>query len=136
MNSKRYSMIVSRIHQGFRLISKLSIRTHMTKIPTSFNHLREFKVVLTFFPVGSAPKMKVSKFTVPATTLIGELSNYVTKILRLEDNENKVHIYFHSSIELLDDQYVGDFAKIFGKASQTDSTYSMNVYYSIGSAYL
>jgi len=47
-----------------------------------------------------------------------------------------VHVYFHNSIELSDQQYVGDFAKIFGKASQTDSTYSMNVYYSIGSAYL
>jgi hypothetical protein len=135
MNSKRYSMIVSE-YLRFILFSKLSIRTNMREIPESFNHLRDFKVLLTFFPVGSAPKMKVSKFTVPGTTLIGELSNYVTKILRLEDHDNKVHVYFHNSIELSDQQYVGDFAKIFGKASQTDSSYSMNVYYSIGSAYL
>lgn len=102
----------------------------------SFDHLRDFKVILTFFPIGAAPRMKVSKFTVPGTTHVGELSNYVSKILRLEDTENKVHVYFQNSIELLDEQYVGDFAKIFGKASQTDTTYSMNVHYSIGSAYL
>ena len=108
----------------------------MTNVPTSFNHLRDFKVVLSFFPIGSAPKMKVSKFTVPATTRICELQQYVSKILRLEDSENKVHVYFHNSIELVGHQYVGDFARIFGKGSQIDSTYSMNVHYSIGSAYL
>ena len=108
----------------------------MTQQISSFSHLRDFKVVLTFFPIGAAPRMKVSKFTVPGTTQIGELNNYVSKILRLEDAENKVHIYFQNSIELLSEQYVGDFAKIFGKPSSTDTTYSMNVHYSIGSAYL
>ncbi len=103
---------------------------------TSFNHLRDFKVILSFFPIGAAPRMKVSKFTVPGTTHIGELSHYVSKILRLEDSEKKVHVYFQNSIQLLDNQYVGDFAKVFGKSSENDTTYSMNVHYSIGSAYL
>ena len=108
----------------------------MTEKLTSFNHLRDFKVILTFYPIGAAPRMKVSKFTVPGTTQIGELNHYVSKILRLEDSENKVHVYFQNSVELMENQYVGDFAKIFGKISQSDTTYSMNVHYSIGSAYL
>jgi len=88
---------------------------------------------VTFYPIGSAPRMKVSKFTVQGNLSIGELSQYVAKILKHTDDDS-VHIYFQNSIELLPNQRVGDFAKIFCKFS--DSAFSINVHYSIGSAYL
>lgn len=91
-----------------------------------FRKGRDFKVVVTFYPIGSAPRLKVSKFTIDGTLRIAELKSYLAGILK----ESCVHIYVSSSIELMDDQFVGDFVKIFGKNS------AINIHYSLTRAYL
>ena len=97
-----------------------------------FAKSRQFKVVVSFYPIGSAPRLKVTKFTVDGSLRMAELTTYLSKILK----ESDVHLYVSSSIELMDDQYIGDFVKIFGKMSTDDSQGSINIHYSIGRAYL
>ena len=97
-----------------------------------FAKSREFKVVVSFHAIGSAPRLKVSKFTVDGSLRMAELSSYLSKILK----ESDVHLYVSSSIELMDDQFIGDFVKIFGKMSGDDAQGSINIHYSVGRAYL
>jgi hypothetical protein len=97
-----------------------------------FAPLRAFKVVVSFYPVGSAPRLKVSKFTIEGSLRMGELVTYLSKILNASD----VHVYVANSIELMDDQFVGDMVPIFGKKSPDDQPSSVNIHYSIGKAYL
>jgi hypothetical protein len=102
-----------------------------------FHHLRDFNVIVTFFPIGAAPRLKVSKFTIPGTLSIGELTAYVNKMLRIPEtakSAQRAHLYFNQSIELMDDQIVGDFARIFGKP--VDKDMQINVNYSVGKAYM
>ena len=98
-----------------------------------FHHLRDFKVIVTFHPIGSAPRLKVSRFTIDGTLTIAELTSYVNKMLNIDSS----HLYFNQSIELMPNQYVGDFVKIFGKTYPNgDPAASVNIHYSIGRAYL
>jgi hypothetical protein len=97
-----------------------------------FSSHRSFKVVVSFHAIGSAPRLKVSKFTVDGTLRMAELTNYLAKIIK----ESDVHLYVSSSIELMDDQYIGDFVKIFGKMSSDETQGSINIHYSVGRAYL
>lgn len=104
-----------------------------------FRHLRDFNVIVTFYPIGAAPRLKVSKFTVHGTLSVGDLTAYVNKMLRIApdaDITQRAHLYFHQSIELMDSQIVGDFGKIFGKPPSGDREATINVHYSIGKAYL
>jgi hypothetical protein len=93
---------------------------------------RNFKVVVSFHPVGSAPRLKVSKFTVDGNLKMAELTNYLSKIIK----ESDVHLYVSNSIEPMEDQYIGDFVKIFGKMNSEDTQGSINIHYSVGRAYL
>ena len=95
-----------------------------------FDHLRDFNVVVSFHPIGSAPRLKVSKFTVHGTLTMGELHEYLVKLLPQED----VHLYVHQCVEMLPTQHVGDLTNLFGKVNETSAT--LNVHYSIGKAYL
>jgi hypothetical protein len=97
-----------------------------------FADFRKFKVVVSFYPIGSAPRLKVSKFTVDGTLRMGELTNYLGKIIK----ESDVHLYVSNSIELMEDQVIGDFVKIFGKLSVDESQGTINIHYSVGRAYL
>ena len=98
-----------------------------------FEAKRSFKVVVSFFPVGSAPRLKVSKFTIDGTLRFGELTTYLSKMVESSD----VHLYVSGSIEPMEDQYVGDFVRMFGKAPTTpDSVGSINIHYSLGKAYM
>ena len=105
-------------------------------VPDPFTKSRDFKVMVSFHPIGSAPRLKVSKFTVDGTLRISELTSYLSKTLK----DPNVHVYVANSIELMDDQFVGDFVRIFGKLTPPSdavaSTGSINVHYSIGRAYL
>lgn len=100
-----------------------------------FRKSRDFKVVVSFHAIGSAPRLKVSKFTVDGTLRMSELNAYACRILKVTD----VHLYLGGSVELQDDQYVGDAVKIFGKVTQSSegsTSGSVNIHYSIGRAYL
>ncbi len=110
-----------------------------TARPDPFRHMRDFNVIVTFYPIGAAPRLKVSKFTVHGTLSVGDLTSYVSKMLRIPsdaDVSQRAHLYFNQTIELLDSQIVGDFANIFGKARVDDKEATMNVHYSIGKAYM
>jgi hypothetical protein len=93
---------------------------------------RNFKVVVSFHPIGSAPRLKVSKFTVDGNLRMAELTSYLGKIIK----ESDVHLYVSGSIELMDDQYIGDFVKVFGKMNPEETQGSINIHYSVGRAYL
>ena len=100
-----------------------------------FRKSRDFKVVCSFHAIGSAPRLKVSKFTVEGTLRMSELTAYLSKILKATD----VHLYLGGSVELMPDQYVGDAVRIFGKMSQSsecEPSGAVNIHYSIGRAYL
>ena len=97
-----------------------------------FDHLRDFKVVVSFYPIGSAPRLKVSKFTINGNLRMAELKQHLTKLLGITED---LHLYVHQSIEGLDSQHIGDFVKFFGKLNE-QSGGTINVHYSIGRAYL
>ena len=101
-----------------------------------FSDSRDFKVVVSFHAIGSAPRLKVSKFTVDGTIRISELRSYVARILK----QPRVYVYVASSIELMDDQFLGDFVRIFGKITapleSSPVSGSINVHYSLERAYL
>jgi hypothetical protein len=94
---------------------------------------RSFKVVVSFFPVGSAPRLKVSKFTIDGTLRFDELTTYLSKMVNSDD----VHLYVSGSIEPMEDQYLGDLVRMFGKAPATpESVGNINIHYSLGKAYM
>ena len=92
-----------------------------------FDHLRDFKVVVTFNPIGSAPRLKVNKFTINGTLTMGELKECLYQLLPASD----IHLYVQQSIEMFDHQHVGDICRLFSPSGQT-----LSVHYSIGRAYL
>lgn len=96
-----------------------------------FRKGRDFKVVVSFHAIGSAPRLKVSKFTVDGTLRMSELRAYLASILK----QSTVYVYVSSSIELMEDQFLGDFVKLFGKMTDTLEG-SINIHYSLTKAYL
>ncbi len=88
----------------------------------------EITAIVTFIPIGNAPKLKNNKQTYAGTTLFREISEYMRSACDKED----VHIYVNNVFEPLADQAVGDVARCWGKKGE----YVMNVHYSVGKAYV
>ncbi len=122
---------------SFRLASFSSpgrIPSFRRMAESHFDHFREFKIILSFNPIGSAPRLKVNKFSVDGKLKFRELLTNLNKLIDLENN-SKIHLYINNSIEPSEDHSIGDYCNLIGKSSSPES-FSMNIYYSIGRAYL
>ena len=99
-----------------------------------FRKHRLFSSIITFLPIGNAPRLAQSKYNLTdSTSSFIDLFNIVRKAL---DNKD-VHLYVNNQFEPMEDQCIGDIVKLFGKEERNGSpNYSMAVYYSIGRAYV
>ena len=104
-----------------------------TEVLDPFRRLREFTTTITLLPIGNAPRIQ-QKYTISGTSSFAELRRYLRQAVNADD----VHLYVNNQFEPMEDQFIGDFAKMFAKkhTSAEGVTYTMSVYYSIGRAYV
>ncbi len=99
-----------------------------------FRRHREFNTVISFMPIGNAPRID-QKYSISGTAMFSELYSYLRQAAHADD----VHLYVNNQFEPMEDQAVGDVAKLFAKkqVNQSEETsYNLSVYYSIGRAYV
>jgi hypothetical protein len=93
-------------------------------------------VHLTLLPIGSAPSIEWGKnITVEGESIFEDLRKLVSASI---GNIPDVHLYVQNIFEPSYDEFIGDIAKMVGKSKGDESQdgYSMNIYYSVGKAYL
>lgn len=66
--------------------------------------------------------------------MFSELYSYLRKAAQADD----VHLYVNNQFEPMEDQAIGDIARLVAKKSvqAEETSYNMSVYYSIGRAYV
>jgi len=72
---------------------------------------------------------------VSGTSSFSELYSYLRQAVNADD----VHLYVNNQFEPMEEQYVGDIARMFAKKHTTSedvTTYTLTIYYSIGRAYV
>ena len=98
-----------------------------------FRKHREFTTVVTFLPIGNAPRIE-QKYSISGTAMFSELYGYIRQAAQADD----VHMYVNNQFEPMEDQAIGDIAKLFAKkhVQSQETSYNLSVYYSIGRAYV
>ncbi len=96
-----------------------------------FEKYRNVTSVVTFLPLGSAPRIKNNKIEVTKNTRFDEIFSFI----RTACNHPDVHIYVNNQFEPTEDQSVVDIARCCGK-QQGDNLIALNIHYSLGRAYV
>ena len=92
--------------------------------------------VLTFMPIGNAPRLKNPKYEANGSALFAEVFTF----LRAACSQSDVHLYVNNQFEPLEDQTIADVVRCCGKPAQTAASsataFALNIHYSVGRAYV